>query len=109
MSDHAETPYEDDLQDPIPLDDLLLVSSKIVREVDRLKKRLVNDPTAKSKLEQVVYKHLPPLQVCNCDRKLKDVLYKNFRSDVNKALVELGYPDMVNMGDGLSDETLLLM
>ena len=109
MTDQAEPPYEDDLPHPLSLDDLLLASPKLKREVESLRNRVRNDPTAASKFEKIVYDHLPLLQVCNCERKLKDVLYKNFRSDVNKALVELGYPDMVNMGDGLSDKTLLLM
>ena len=61
-----------------------------------------------SRLEKIVRKYVKILERCN-SLSTAGSHYDNYRRDVDKAFIALGYPGMVNMGDELSVNTLVLM
>ena len=62
----------------------------------------------KSEFEKIVMDYIPLLQTINDENKLH-AKYQEFRKRVKKALVNIHRGELINMGDNLSKETLLLV
>jgi hypothetical protein len=97
--------YTDDLTESRKLSEFLFTAEEI-KEIERCK----TNPNSSSKFEKVVQQYATVFERCNCKHKAKESNI-TFRQAVDDALSseELGYEGMTNMGDSLSDETLLKM
>ena len=97
--------YKDDLTESRKLSAFLFTAEEI-KEIERCK----TNPNSSSKFEKVVQQYAKVFERCNCEHKAKESNI-TFRKDVDDALSseELGYEGMTNMGDSLSDKTLLKM
>jgi len=61
----------------------------------------------KSHLEEVVKEFISVLEYCNSEEKAK-VEHRKFHIKLHEALDMLGYADFINVGDDISDDTLVL-
>lgn len=73
-----------------------------------LANKLKTNTNSESLIEKIAQKHVKILERCNSHSKTK-VNLSSFRREVNEAFIALGYPDMVNVGDDVSDKHLVLM
>ena len=96
--------YKNDLPVGRDILDLLVNSKRLVKVVEELRENGID----LSIFEEIALKHLSIQQFVNCEEKNKDSHYE-FRREVDEALIELGFPELTNMGDEISPDTLLLM
>ena len=93
----------DDLKNPRDLKTLQF-SDVMLKEIRRV---MANKKKVKSHFEEVVKEFIPVLEYCNSEEKAK-VEHRKFHIKLNEVLVMLGYADFINVGDDISDDTLLL-
>ena len=93
----------DDLKNPWDLKTLQF-SDVMLKEIRRV---MANKKKVKSHFEEVVKEFIPVLEYCNSEEKAKSE-HRRFHSKLFDALEEIGRGHLINVGDDISDDTLLL-
>ena len=93
----------DDLNEPRNLE-ILQFSQQMLKEIERVKKTKNND----SQFEKIMKKYIRVLQYCNSKEEVKKQ-HRAFHKELHEALKKRGRGHLINVGDDISDDTLLLM
>jgi len=95
----------------------LLFSDKLEKKIEEIKQKHKKGKVKKGKvdenelvhaLERIILLYVPILKTCTNDKDLYYYYYQ-FRKSVQAALEKVGAAGLINMGEDLSEETLLLL